>query len=85
MGHTMYNPCTLKAKLSLQAGAMEGNAAALARFKDFAVNYGQLRVYGAILGDQKTITMIHTLGTFYSLKRATNAYQGKVQGFIGDR
>ena len=85
MGHTMYNPRTLEAELSLQAGAMEGNAAALARFKDFAVNYGQLRVYGAILGDQKTITMIHTLGTFYSLKRATNAYQGKVLGFIGDR
>jgi hypothetical protein len=29
--------------------------------------------------------MIHTLGTFYSIRMATNAYQGKVMGFIGDR
>ena len=85
MGHAMYEPRTLEAELSLQAGIMEGNTNALARFKDFAVNYGQLRVYAVMVGDQKTITMIHTLGTFYSLKQATNAYQGKVVGFIGDR
>jgi hypothetical protein len=27
--------------------------------------------------------MIHTLGSFYSIRTATNAYQGKVMGFIG--
>jgi hypothetical protein len=85
MGHTMYNPCTLEAELSLQRDTMEGNATAQARFKGFVVNYGQLRVYGAILGDQKTVTMIHTLRTFYLLKQATKVYQGKVLGFIGDR
>jgi hypothetical protein len=52
---------------------------------DFTVNYGQFWVYIAIMGDQKTITMIHTLGSFYSPKLATNAYQGKVLAFIGDR
>ena len=31
------------------------------------------------------MTMIHTLGTFYSIRAATNAYQGKVLGFVGDR
>ncbi len=85
MGHTMYNPRMLEAELSLQRDTIEGNATAQARFKDFAVNYGQLRVYGAILGDQKTVTMIHTLGIFYLLKQATKVYQGKVLGFIGDR
>jgi hypothetical protein len=29
--------------------------------------------------------MIHTIGVFYSIRAATNAYQGKVLGFIGDR
>jgi hypothetical protein len=38
-----------------------------------------------MIGDQKTITMIHTLGVFYSLNQATNAYQGKVLAFIWDR
>jgi hypothetical protein len=48
-------------------------------------NYGHFQVYIAMIRDQKTITMIHTLGVFYSLKQATNAYQGKVLAFIGDR
>jgi hypothetical protein len=38
-----------------------------------------------MVGKQKNVTMIHTLGTFYSIRTATNAYQGKVMGFIGDR
>jgi hypothetical protein len=42
MGHAMYNSRTLEAELSLQGAMMEGNATAQARFKDFAVNYGQL-------------------------------------------
>jgi hypothetical protein len=37
-----------------------------------------------MIGDQKSITMIHTLGTFYSLKTATTSYQGKVLAFIWD-
>jgi hypothetical protein len=84
LGHTMYNPHMLEAELSLQQ-EIQGNAARQATFKDFAVNYGQFWEYIALIGDQKTITMIHTLGSFYSLKQATNAYQGKVLAFIGDR
>ncbi len=49
------------------------------------MNYTRLRVYLAMMGEQKNVTMIHTLGTFYSIHTATNAYQGKVMGFIGDR
>jgi hypothetical protein len=63
----------------------QGNAARQATFKDFTINYGQFLVYIAMIRDQKTITMIHTLGMFYSLKHVTNAYQGKVLMFIGDR
>jgi hypothetical protein len=37
-----------------------------------------------MIGDQKTITMIYTLGAFYSLKTATNSNQGKVLAFIGN-
>jgi hypothetical protein len=84
LGHTIYNSRTLKAALSLQ-WEIKGNAARQATFKDFTVNYCQFWLYIAMIGDQKTITMIHTLGMFYSLKQATNAYQGKVLAFIGDR
>ncbi len=38
-----------------------------------------------MVGEQKTITMIHMVGVFYSIRASTNAYQGKVLGFIGDR
>jgi hypothetical protein len=80
----MYDPRTLEAELSLQQ-EIQGNAARQATFKDFAVIYGQFWVFIAMIGDQKSITMIHMLGVFYSLKQATNAYQSKVLTFIGDR
>ncbi len=38
-----------------------------------------------MVGKQKSVTMIHTIGAYYSIRAATNAYQGKVMGFIGDR
>jgi hypothetical protein len=74
LGHGMYNPATLEAELSLQQN-IQGNNTRLAAFRDFAVNHMQLWVYLAMLGDQKTVTMIHTMGAFYSLKSGTNAYQ----------
>jgi hypothetical protein len=42
-------------------------------------------MYLAMVGEQENVTMIHTLRTFYSICTATNAYQGKIMGFIGDR
>jgi hypothetical protein len=84
LGYTMYDPHMLKAELSLQ-WEIQRNAARQATFKDFKVNYGRFQVYIAMIGDQKTITVIHTLDVFYSLKQATNAYQDKVLAFIGDR
>jgi hypothetical protein len=54
-------------------------------FQEFATNYTQLRVYLAMVGEQKTVTMIHTIGAFYSIRAATNLYQGKILGFIGNR
>ncbi len=37
-----------------------------------------------MVGEQKTVTMIHMIGAFYSIRATTNAYQGKIMGFIGD-
>ncbi len=45
----------------------------------------QMRMYLAMVGEQKTVTMIHTIRVFYSIRASTNAYQGKILGFIGDR
>jgi hypothetical protein len=83
LGYTMFDPTTLEAELKLQRD-IQGNAMKQSAFKEFAINYTQLRVYIAMIGDQKTITMNHTLRAFYSLKMATNSYQGKVLAFIGD-
>jgi hypothetical protein len=44
-----------------------------------------MRIYLAMVGEQKTVTMIHKLGTFYAIRASTNAYQGKVLGFVGDQ
>ncbi len=44
-----------------------------------------MRVYLDMVGKQKTVTMIHTIGAFYSIMSATNAHQGKILGLIGDR
>jgi hypothetical protein len=82
--YTIFNPATLEAELKLQRDN-QGNAMKQNTFKEFAINYTQLWVYIAMIGDQKTITMLHALGAFYSLKTATNSYQGKVLAFIEDR
>jgi hypothetical protein len=42
-------------------------------------------MYLAMAGAQVTVTMIHTPGAYYSIKSATNGYQGWVLAFIGDR
>jgi hypothetical protein len=83
-GHQNYDVPVVAAELALQRD-IGSNTTKQAVFKDFATNYTQLRVYLAMVGTQKTVTMIHTVGTFYSLRAATNAYQGKVLGFVGDR
>ena len=44
-----------------------------------------MRIYLAMAGKQKTVTMIHMLGTFYLIRALTNAYQGKVLGFVGNQ
>ena len=74
----------LSSELALQKD-IHGNTAKQTAFRDFATNYTQMRVYLAMVGEQKNVTMIHTLGTYYSIRAATNAYQGKVLGFVGDR
>jgi hypothetical protein len=80
----MFDPAMLEAELKLQRD-IQGNGTNQTAFKEFAINYTQLWVYIAMIGDNKTITMIHTLGAFYSLKTATNSYQRKVLVFIRDR
>jgi hypothetical protein len=80
----MFDPAMLGAELKLQWD-IQGNGTNQTAFKEFAINYTQLWVYIAMIGDQKTITMIHTLGAFYSLKTAMNSYQRKVLVFIRDR
>ncbi len=84
LGHVMYNPAMLEVDLSLQQD-IQGNNTQQAAFRDFTVNYTQLQVYLAMLGDYKMVTMIPTLRAFYSLKLGTNTYQGKVLEFIGDQ
>ncbi len=80
----MYNPGTIAAELRLQS-KIDGNQAKCAAFRNFSVNYNQLQVYLAMAGAQTTVTMIHTPGVYYSIKSATNRYQGQVLAFIGDR
>ncbi len=79
----MFDPATLEVELKLQWD-IQGNAMKQTAFKEFAINNTQLRVYIAMIGDQNTITMIHTLGASYSLKTATNSYKSKVLAFIRD-
>jgi hypothetical protein len=83
VGYTMFDPAILGAELKLQQD-IQGNVMKQTAFKEFAINYTQLWVYIEMLGDQKTITMIHTLRAFYSLNMATNSYRDKVLIFIGD-
>jgi hypothetical protein len=83
-GHLNYEPSTVAAELLLQRD-IQGNTTKQTAFREFATNYTQLRVYLAMVGEQKTVTMFHTIGAFYSIRAAANAYQGKILGFIGDR
>ena len=83
-GHTNYEIPVVASELALQRD-IQGNTTKQTAFREFATNYTQLRVYLAMVGEQKNVTMIHTLGAFYSVRTATNAYQGKALGFIGDR
>ena len=83
-GHQNYDVPVVASELALQRD-IGTNTTKQSAFKDFATNYTQLRVYLAMVGTQKTVTMIHTVGTFYSIRATMNAYQGKVLGFVGDR
>jgi hypothetical protein len=84
LGHNMYDPEIIAAELKLQSN-IDGDQAKRTAFRDFSVNYTQLRMYLAMAGAQVTVTMIHTRGAYYSIKSATNGYQGRVLAFIGDR
>jgi len=66
-GHQNYEAQLVASELALQRD-IQGNSTKQAAFKDLATNYTQLRFYLAMVGEQKTVTMIHTLGTFYSIK-----------------
>jgi hypothetical protein len=82
-GHLNCKPATVASELSLQRD-IQGNTAKQTTFKDFATNI-QMRVYLTMVGEQKMVTMIHTIGVFYSIRASMNTYQGKILGFIGDR
>ena len=85
LGHTMYDPATIEAELSVQLRGTPGDLANQTAFRNFVVNVQQFRVYLAMLGGQTHIPMIHTPGVYYSIASATSTYQGKVLAFIGDR
>jgi hypothetical protein len=80
----IHEPLTIMSESAMQRD-IQGSTAKQTAFKEFATNYNQMRVYIAMVGEQKSVTMIHTIRAYYSIRAATNAYQGKVMGFIGDR
>jgi hypothetical protein len=51
-GHLNYEPTTVASELSLQRD-IQGNTTKQTAFKDFATNYTQMRVYLAMVGEQK--------------------------------
>jgi len=81
----MYDAVTLEAELAVQRGVTPGEATSRQAFKDFVVNVQQFRGYLAMLGGKHVVTMLHTPGAYYSISSATQAYQGRVLAFIGDR
>ncbi len=85
LGHTMYNPATIKAKLVVQRGINPTNATSRSSFRDFAISVQQFRVYLAMLGGQPHVTMIHTPGAYCFINPTTSAYEGRKLVFIGDR
>ena len=62
LGHTMYDPATIKAELSVQLKGTPGDLASWTAFRNFVVNVQQFRVYLAMLGGQLPVSMIHTPG-----------------------
>jgi hypothetical protein len=62
-GHLNYEPSTVAAELLLQRD-IQGNTTKQTAFREFATNYTQLRVYLAMVGKQKTVTMIHMIRAF---------------------
>jgi hypothetical protein len=85
LGHTMYDPATTKAKLAIQRSIKPTNAKSHLSFRDFAVYVQCFRIYLAMVGGQPHVTMIHTLGAYYSINPTMSAYQGRVLAFIRDR
>ena len=81
----MYDPATIQAELAIQLRGIPGDPANRMSFCEFVVNVQEFRVYLAMLGSQTHVSMIHTLGVYYSLASATSTYQGKVLAFVGDR
>ncbi len=78
LGHTMYNPATIEAKLAIQCGINPTNATSRSSFQDFAVNVQHFCIYLAMLGGKPHVNMIHTPGAYYSINPAISAYQGQV-------
>jgi hypothetical protein len=68
LGHTMYDPATIKAELSVQLRGTPGDLANRTAFHDFVVNVQQFWVYLAMLGGQTHISMIHTPGCITQLR-----------------
>jgi hypothetical protein len=85
LGHTMYDPATIEAELSVQLRGTPGDLANRTAFRNFVVNIQKFRVYLAMLAGQTHVSMIHTPRVYYSIASATSTYQGKVLAFIGDR
>jgi hypothetical protein len=54
LGYTIFDPAMLEAELKLQTD-IQGNTTNQTVFKEFAINYTQLRVYIAMIGDQKQL------------------------------
>ncbi len=84
LGHTMYDPGAINAKLAIQSGINPADAASRSAFRYFAVNVQKFQVYLAMLGGQPYVSMIHTPGVYFSIDLLTSAYQGKVLAFVGD-
>ena len=80
----MYDPTTINTELCVQSGVNPGKAVTQQAFHYFVVHVPQFRVYLVMLGGQPRVSMIHTLGVYYSITSSTSAYQGKVLAFIGD-
>jgi hypothetical protein len=85
LGHTMYDPTTIDAKLAFQCGINLFDATSRTSFRDFVVNVQHFCVYLAMLGGQPHLTMVNTQEVYYSINPTTSAYQGGVLVFIGDR